>query len=182
MRILFYIPVLLITFLSFSGCEKDDSLDPRPVIVDGQYMRLDIKQSRMDANNLESAFFGGTLTNPSGTVVKYELFVRVRRGDDTLSEYIPFGDPITTFPIELRITPDDVKQAYVEAGIDVGDIVNGDFIRFIGYSYDASGTKVVYGNLSRTVQSEAAYKQAYRFNTVLTTNLTTPAIYNSYEP
>jgi hypothetical protein len=59
MKILFYIPVFLITLVSFSGCEKDDSLDPRPVIVDGQYMRLDIKQDRMDANDLDNAYFGG---------------------------------------------------------------------------------------------------------------------------
>lgn len=180
MKILFYIPILFITLFSFSGCEKDDSLDPRPVIVDGQYMRLDIKQDRMNANDLENAFFGGILTNPSRTVVRYELFVRVTRGSNLLSEYIPLGSPITSFPTNLRITPADVQQAYVQAGIDIGAIVNGDKMRFIGYSYDASGRKVGYGDLSRTVQAEAAYKQAYRFNTLLTTNLTSPL--SNYEP
>jgi hypothetical protein len=181
MRILFFIPVLLITIFTFSGCEKDDSLDPRPVIVDGQYMRLDIKQDRMDANDIANAYFGGILTNPSRTVVKYELFVRVTRGSNLLSEYIPlYVDPITTFPIDLRITPSDVQQAYERANIDVGAIVNGDKMRFIGYSYDANGRKVGYGDLSRTVQSVAGYKQAYRFNTLLTTNLTSPL--SNYEP
>ena len=182
MKTFFYTTILFFAFISFSGCEKDDSLDPRPVIVDGQFMRLDITTDRMNANDIDNAFFGGRLTNPSGNVVSYELLVRVTRGDNLLSEYIPLGEPITSFPFDLKITPQQIQLAYEEAGIDVGEIVNGDRFRFIGYSYDAKKNKVGYGNLSRTVQTEPAYKQAYRFNTILTTNLDTPKQLNNYEP
>ena len=181
MRILFYIPVLLITFLSFSGCEKDDSLDPRPVIVDGQFMRLDIKQDRMDAADLETAFFGGILTSPGQNVVRYELFVRVQRPNAVpLSEYIHLRT-ITEFPLDLKVTVADIEQAYERASIDIGAVRAGDFIKFNAFSYDSSERKVGYSDLSRTVQAEAAYKQAYRFNTELSTDLTVPEIYNNYQ-
>jgi hypothetical protein len=180
MRILFFIPILLITLFSFLGCEKDDSLDPRPVIVNGQFMRLDITQSRMDARNLDTAFFGGVLTNPGGTAVKYKMNVLVRRGSQgNLSELI-FLREITSFPVNIRITPNDIKQAYIDAGIDIGDVVIGDVIRFVCFSYDVNDNKVGFEQLSRTVQSEAAYKQAYRFNTLLTDDFSKPT-YNNYE-
>ena len=180
MKRLFFIALLLVSFFSFSGCEKDDSLDPRPVQVNGQFMRLDITTDRMNANDIDNAFFGGKLTSPSGTVVRYEMFVRVTRNGELLSEYIPFGQPITSFPLDLRITPAQVQLAYENAGINIGTLLVGDTMRFIAYSYNSNGTKVGYGNLSRTVQTEPAYKQAYRFNTLLTANLTSPV--NNYEP
>jgi hypothetical protein len=177
MKTFFYITVLSFAFISFSGCEKDDSLDPRPVIVDGQFMRLDITRRGIDFADLETDSFGGTLTNPSGTVVRYELFVRLLRGEAFLNEYIPLKT-VTTFPFELSITANDIIEAYSAAGI-VTDIRNADKFRFIAYSYDINGNKVGFSNLSRTVQAEAAYKQAYRFTSGVENPISDT--YNNYE-
>ena len=178
---IYLIPVFIIAMFSLSSCdqEQDDSLDPRPLLVNGQFMRMDILQNRMNANDLANAYFGGPLTNPSHTVVRYELFLRVTRGGALLSEYIPY-DVLTSFPQDLIITPVKIEQAYNDFGLNIAPLRDGDQIRFIAYSYDSAGNKVGYGNLSRTVQVEAGYKQAYRFNFIVTTNLTSTV--NNYEP
>jgi hypothetical protein len=64
--------------------------------------------------------------------------------------------------------------------MNIGPLKKGDFFRFIAYSYDANGNKAGYSNLSRTVQSVAGYKQAYRFNLVYTDELIQPV--NNYLP
>ena len=79
MKKIFLLPIFILTFVSFSSCEKDESLDPRPLFVSGQFMRLDIKRDRLNVNDPNTSF-GGPLTNPSNTVVRYELFVRLTRG------------------------------------------------------------------------------------------------------
>ncbi len=177
MKKILIISIFGLFIFTFSGCEKDDSLDPRPVFVNGQYMRLDIKRDRLNANDIANTSFGGTLTNPSGNVVRYELFVRMTQAGVLQSDYIPYDVPITTFPTELEITPAKIAAAY---GIDVSKLAKGNAFRFIAVSYDANGNRAAYQNLSQTVKSNAAYKQAYRFNFILTDNLT--ADLNNYEP
>ncbi|NHM05617.1 hypothetical protein G4D82_00140 [Flavobacterium sp. CYK-4] len=177
MKRLFFIPILLIALLSFSSCEQDDSLDPRPLIVNGQYMRLDITRDRIDFNNISTSSFGGMLTNPSNTVVRYELFVRWVRSGELSSEYIPLKT-ITSFPVDLAITAQDVQDAYAAIGRTI-TIQQGDILRFIAYSYDAKGVRAGYRDLSATIRGEPAYKQAYKFNTSVETNLTSPI--NNYQ-
>lgn len=174
--------LLLLVFFSFSSCEKDESLDPRPLLVNGQFMRLDITKDRFDATSaatMATTSFGGSLTNPSGTVVRYELYVRVTIGGILQSDYVPY-DVLTSFPQELSITPAKVQQAYADAGITIPALTAGNQIRFIGVSYDSAGNRAAYGNLSRTVQTSPGYKQAYRFNLECKTNLTEEV--NNYEP
>lgn len=177
MKKVFFIPLLLVAFFSFSSCEKDDSLDPRPLIAEGQYMRLDITRDRIDFNNLDTSSFGGMLTNPSHTVVRYELFVRVIRAGSLSTEYIPL-ETITSFPQDLAITAQKVQDAYMRIGAPI-TIQQGDIFRFIAYSYDANGKRAGYRDLSATIRGEAAYKQAYKFNTSVETNLTNPI--NNYQ-
>jgi hypothetical protein len=179
MKKIFFIPLFVVILCSALSCEKDDSLDPRPLLVEGQFMRLDITRDRIDFNNLSTSSFGGTLTNPSNTVVRYELFVRWVRAGELSSEYIPlYVDPITTFPQELAITAQDVQDAYARIGRTI-TIQQGDIFRFIAYSYDANGRRAGYRDLSATIRGEAAYKQAYKFNTSVETNLTSPI--NNYQ-
>lgn len=180
MKKIFLIPFFVFSLFTFSSCEKDDSLDPRPLLVNGQFMKIEISKDRIDANDLANAYFGGKLSNPSSNVVRYELFVRVTRvGGELLSEYIPL-ETITSFPTELQITPAKIEQAYVAFGKDIAPLRNGDSMRFIAYSYDSAGNRAGYGSLSRTVQIEPGYKQAYRFNAKVTTDLNQPV--NNYEP
>lgn len=177
MKKIFFIPLFLVALFSLSSCEKDDSLDPLPLIVEGQYMRLDITRDRIDFNNIATSSFGGMLTNPSHTVVRYELFVRLIRAGALSSEYIPLKT-ITSFPIDLAITAQDVQDAYTQVGTTV-NIQQGDIFRFIAYSYDAKGNRAGYRDLSATIRGEAAYKQAYKFNTSVEVNLTNPI--NNYQ-
>ena len=172
---LILLPFMLCILFLTSSCQ-DDSLNPLPVKVAGQYMRLDITRDRIDANDISNSSFGGTLSNPSGNVVRYELFVRRSVGGIVTSDYIPL-QTITTFPYELSVTPAMIAAAY---NIDVSQIGNGEFYRFIAYSYDAAGNKAGYYNLSRTVRVTPTMKEGYRFNTSILTDLN--VIYNNYQP
>jgi hypothetical protein len=176
MKKIFFIPFIAVLFL-FSSCEKDDSKDPRPLLVNGQYMRLDMTRPRIDFNNLSTSSFGGLLTNPSNTVVRYELFVRWNRANTLSSEYIPLRT-ITSFPVDLVITAQDVQDAYAAFGMPI-TIIKGDEFKFIAYSYDANGVRAAYRDLSATIRGESAYKQAYKFNTLVTDNFT--SFYNNYQ-
>ncbi len=180
MKKIFFLPVILTVIFSFWGCEKDESVDPRPLLVQGQFMRLDIVRDRIDAENLETSSFGGMLTNPSNDVVKYELFVRLVRGDVGISEYIPL-DTITSFPQELAIGAQDVEDAYAAIGTTVV-VQEGDVFRFIAYSYNSQGVRVAYRDLSTTVRSEPGYKQAYKFNTSVQAGNNLLTEYSNYEP
>lgn len=169
MKRIFFLPVILAILVSFTGCEKDESLDPLPLVVNGQFMRLDITRDRIDANNLDTSSFGGMLTNPSNDVVRYELLVRIIRADRGISEYIPL-ETLTSFPQDLSINAQKVEAAYLAFGMPV-TVQNGDVLKFIAYSYNSQGVRVAYRDLSSTVRSEAGYKQAYKFNTFVVTNL-----------
>jgi len=170
MKKIFLLPILFLIFLSFSSCE-DDSKNPLPKQVVGQYMKLDIDKShwQLDYNDVPNTYFGGTLSNPGGTVVKFNLTVRRSDPDKILTgNYVPLMT-ITSFPYELKITPAMLAEAL---GLQVSDLKNGDFYRFYGYSYDASGNEATYRNLSSLNKSTNAMEQGYRFNTELTSNVT----------
>ncbi|MBL0014189.1 MAG: hypothetical protein IPP30_10980 [Flavobacterium sp.] len=169
MKKIFFLPVVFAVILSFAGCEKDESLDPLPLLVQGQFMRLDITRDRIDANNLETSSFGGMLTNPSNDVVRYELLVRLVRADRGISEYIPL-ETLTSFPQDLSITAQKVEDAYERVGTSV-TVQQGDVFRFIAYSYNSQGVRAAYRDLSATVRSEPGYKQAYKFNTSVEADL-----------
>ncbi len=179
MKKIFFLPVILAVVFSFSGCEKDESLDPRPLLVQGQFMRLDIVRDRIDAGNLETSSFGGMLTNPSNDVVRYELFVRLVRGNVGISEYISV-DTLTSFPQELAITAQDIEDAYAAIGTNV-IVQQGDVFRFIAYSYNSQGVRVAFRDLSTTVRTEPGYKQAYKFNTSVQAGSGLETEYSNYE-
>jgi hypothetical protein len=166
MKKIFIIPVLAILSLSFVSCEKDQSLDPLPVLISGSYVRLDITKKRLNFDDLANTSFGGSLTTPGGQVAKYNLYVR--RTDQFGSS---FGDfklvkSITSFPTELNITPQDIATAL---DIPLTEIKFADIYRFYGESFDFAGKRTDFYNLSQTIQSnQAFYKEAFRFGTDVT--------------
>jgi len=168
MKKIFILSVSIFALLSFASCE-DDSKDPLPQQVKGQFIRLDIDRyhRQMNFNEIETTYFGGLLTNPDGNVVKYDI--HVRRSDpsnNVTSDYVPMMT-ITSFPYDLKITPAMVAQAL---GLQISDLKDGDFYRFYGYSYDASGRVATYRNLSSLNQFTPEMEQGYRVNTNLTIN------------
>lgn len=180
MKKLFLLPLLLLVAFSFSSCEEDH-LNPLPEKVLGQYMKLDIKSREMDMRDMENANFGGTLSNPSGNVVKYELYVRRRTTGRFLTSDYVLLQTITSFPHELRITPQMLATAL---NVNVSELLDADVFGFFAYSYDAQGNRAGYLNLARIIQVTPGMQQGYRFNTKLTLTPTafdadTP--YNNYE-
>src|SRR6187402_589941 len=87
--------------LSFSSCEQDESLDPLPLKVDGQYVRLDVSSDRLNFNDLPNAYFGGTLSTPSNNIAKYELYIRRETGSGVTADYVLYTT-VTSFPYVLR--------------------------------------------------------------------------------
>jgi hypothetical protein len=167
MKKLLSISVFLISMAFCFSCQTDESLDPLPTKVDGQFMKLEINPLKKelllaDINNTQ---FEGLLSNTSGTVVRYELFIRRRTAIGFLtSDYVPFRT-ITSFPNDLIITPADIAATF---NIPVTDLQDSEVYGFLAYSYDAAGNKVGYSNLSRTVQTTPGLNQGYKFNTRMT--------------
>lgn len=162
MKKILLLPILCTVLLSFSACEREEALDPRPVIVDGQYVRFDIKNQVLTSDHPETAIFGGTLTTPGDNVAKYELFVRRTNSFGVTSgNYVPLLT-VQNFPSDLIITPQMIADAL---GISVTDLQSSDTYRFLGYSYSTSGVKSDYNSLSSTVKSQTGLKQGYKFMT-----------------
>ena len=159
MKKFIFLPLFILCFFS-SSCTKDDSLDPRPVFVGGNYVRLDITRSRLDVTNLATTSFGGMLTAPNGSVTKYNLYVR--KTNIYLFAYTDFKlvKTITSFPTDLSVTPADLATAL---NVSVGSFAFGDVLRFYGESFDSDGKLTNFYSLASPVQTVTAYKQAYRF-------------------
>lgn len=167
MKNFFLIPIFVLTLFTLSSCE-DDSLDPLPVKVNGQFMKLDIdiNHKQMNLDHIDETYFGGVLSCPSSNVAKFELYVRRTNSSGELTgDYVPLMT-ISTFPYDLKITPAQLAQAL---GLQVSDLKRGDFFRFYGYSYDASGNVADYRSLASLVRTTRALEQGYRFNTDLST-------------
>ena len=160
--------LLFIAFFCFciSSCEKDESLDPRPLLVGGQFVRLDITRPRMNSEDINNTSFGGLLTAPSGNVAKFNLYVRKYDGIISATEF-KLVKTITSFPTNLSITPQDIATAL---NLPLSELKFADVFRFYGESFDANGNRADYYNLSATVQATISYKQAYRFVSDLTNN------------
>lgn len=164
MKKIFYISVLVLALFNFSSCETEDARDPRPVIVGGQYVRLDITDKMLAFEHLDDTKFGGLLTAPSGNVQKYVLKVRKRNPVGvTTGNYVELLT-VNTFPYQLEVTPQMIATAI---GVNVTDLEKGDTYVFFGEAYGFDGTKTNYNNLSATVRAQAGMKQAFRFVTSL---------------
>jgi hypothetical protein len=168
MKKIFFLPALFLLLFSFSGCEKDESLDPRPDMVAGQYVRLDITNKVIAIEHIDSAMFGGTLTAPGGNVQRYELSIRRTSPDGVVTGNYVKLLTVQSFPTQLEITPQMIADAL---SIPVTDLKAGDIYRFSGASFSANGTKMDYSNLSATVKAQTGLKQAFRFVTGSLTDL-----------
>jgi hypothetical protein len=166
MKRVFLLPVFIFIAFSFISCEDED-LSPLPVKVSGQFMKLDIKTKQLHFDDFENAAFTGTLSNPSGDVVKYELFVRRYDKDNFLtSDYVPLLT-VTSFPYELVITPQMIADAL---GLQVSDLKESEKYAFYANSYNANGNKANYSSMARIIQVTDTMEQGYRFNTDLSNN------------
>ena len=168
MKKVFFLPIIFMALLSVSGCQTEDSLDPRPVIVNGQYVRLDITNKVLTFEHMETAVFGGQLTAPGNNVKKFELYVRrTSNSGVTAGNYKKINLDVQSFPYDLKITPQILADALE---IPVAELQVNDKYNFLGYSYGFDGTEIGYNNLSSTVKTAPGMKQAYKFVTTFLTD------------
>lgn len=171
--------LLVFSIFIFSSCEKDESLDPRPDLVPGKYVVLNVTDSYINFTNIASSSFNALLTSPSNSIVRYELFVRRRTpGGIITSDFVLFKT-ITSFPFQLSVKAQDIADIL---DVDLATLRNGDTYQFIGYSYDANGSRTSFLNLSNVLQSASSMKQAYRFSTLLTSDTALGMSYNNFAP
>ncbi len=175
MKKIIFLPLFVLSMFVFTSCEKDDSLDPLAQQVAGQYVRLDITSKVLKGikpvpvipndnytqEEVDASFFGGLLTSPSGTVVKYNLYVK-RRDPFAISSEYALVKTITSFPADLKVTLGDIAAA-----LNINPTIVGysDEYFFYGESFDINGNRADYYSLSATVQTAPGMKQAYRFRT-----------------
>ena len=156
----------LIFFISivFSSCQND-SLNPLPVINEGQYVKFEINKKELVFDEFATTSFGGRLTDTSGKIVRYELFIRRTNANGyVLNDYVKL-QTITSFPYDLYITP---TQIAVALGLSITDLKPSDVFRFQAFSYDANGNKAGYNDLARILQITDTMQQGYKFNTDIT--------------
>lgn len=178
MKKIFFLPFLISCVFAFTACE-DDSLDPLPIKVQGNYVILNATQRSLDYSDLSNAAFKGTLSTPSNNIVRYELFVRRRNPNGVnTSNFVPL-ETITSFPYELNITPEKLATAL---NIQVSDLQDGDIYRLIGYSYTADGTKTGFNNLSATLRNTETMKQGYKWSTNMDSTVDPLVPFNIYTP
>jgi hypothetical protein len=178
MKKIFFLPLLILSFVGFTSCE-DDSLDPLPNKEIGNYVILNATQRSLDYSDLSNAAFKGTLSVPGGNIVKYELFIRRRNPNGVnTSNFVPL-ETITSFPYELNITPEKIATAL---NIAVSDLQDGDIYRFIGYSYSADGTRTGYNNLSAVLKTTETMKQGYKWSANMDSTIDPLVPFNIYTP
>lgn len=168
----------LLVLLSLTSCEKDESLDPRPDLVPGKYVVLNVSNKYIDFNNISTSSFDATLTSPSNAIVRYELFVRRRGSNGIITSDFKLFKTITSFPFELKVTLQEIATVLNE---DIATFEQGDIYQFSAYSYDVNGVRTGFLNLSNVLQSASSMKQAYKFSTILEIPATGEG-YNNFAP
>ncbi len=175
MKKIFFIITFFATLIS---CTKEDALDPLPLIVNGDFVRLDITSKRLEFQNLNTTYFGGNLTTPNANIEKYELFVRRKRANGILSsDYIKLLT-VTNFPYDLRVTPQLIADAY---NIPLSDLQISETYGFLAYATTKQGKVISYDSLSSVVRTQPGLKQAFRFFTDLEKDAVFNPDFNNYQ-
>ena len=159
-KIIFTVSIIL-TLFNFS-CDKDDSLDPRPVLLKGQFVYFDITDKRFNSDDLLNSRFGGILTTPGNNIALYKLYVRKFDGANPATDFKLIKE-VTNFPFELKLSVQDIANAL---NVPSSSVKYGDVFGFYGESFSFEGKRSDYSNLSAVIQANSgSYKHAYRFNT-----------------
>lgn len=152
--------ILIFIFICTIACSKDDSLDPRPLVIPGQFITLNITNARIDSKNLLASGFEGVIDAPSKNVDKYELYVAHRNSFGFVTDFVLL-QTITSFPANIKVTSADVQLVGIPA------LVKSDQLRFFGRSFK-DGVVADFNSLSSTLRSSQAQKQGYKFFTDVT--------------
>ena len=168
-----FLSILALGF--FASCE-DESKIPTPDVVPAAFVSIDIQRPVIDVTNIGTSSYGGVLKAPSSNVVKYDLYVR-RVSGGVAGDYALL-QTVTSFPADLAVTAGQVATAI---GLNVSDILAGDRFDFWAESFDASGAKTDFNNLSPNTQAEAGVKQAYKLTTYVSCPFNQAAALGTYQ-
>ena len=171
-----FLPLILLC-LCIASCEKDESLNPLATVVGGQFASLNITKSLLDFNKINTTSFGGILTTPSNNIVKYDLYVRYTSSAGFTNDNYVLLKTITSFPVDLDITPIDLATALNK---NLVDFKQGDKFRFLAYTYDSNGIVCDYNKLAAPVRTQASMKQGYKFVTQLETGANLTNFFDNY--
>ncbi|MFY7743023.1 MAG: hypothetical protein ACOVQR_10265 [Flavobacterium sp.] len=150
---------LLLMTVAFFSCE-DESRIPTPDRVEGAFVFIDKTKPVIDVTQIATSTFEGVLNNPSGNVVKYDLYVR-RVSGGVAGDYVLL-ESITSFPYNLSVSAGEVATVL---GLQLSDILPGDRFDFWAETFDANNVKTTFNELSSFAQAEVGIKQAYQYNT-----------------
>jgi len=145
--------------VAFFSCE-DESRIPTPDRVEGAFVFIDKTKPVIDVTQIATSTFEGVLNNPSGNVVKYDLYVR-RVSGGVAGDYVLL-ESITSFPYNLSVSAGEVATVL---GLQLSDILPGDRFDFWAETFDANNVKTTFNELSSFAQAEVGIKQAYQYNT-----------------
>ena len=156
--------LIMLASMLVVSCDKDESLDPRPVLVSGQFIKFDITSKIFNFVDINNTKFGGLLTTPGNKVKNYKLYVRMSDAVNPANDFTLIKE-ISTFPTDLYFTPQDIATTL---GIPLSDIKKGNTFEFYGVTFDEAGKRVDLSNLSAVVRANStAYKHGYRFVTAI---------------
>lgn len=150
---------LLLMTVAFFSCE-DESRIPTPDRVEGAFVFIDKTKPVIDVTQIATSTFEGVLNNPSGNVVKYDLYVR-RVSGGVAGDYALL-ESITSFPYNLSVSAGEVATVL---GLQLSDILPGDRFDFWAETFDTNNVKTTFNELSSFAQAEVGIKQAYQYNT-----------------
>lgn len=164
-KLIFSFSILIFSILS---CDKDESKNPLPVVENGVFVKLEIKNRQLDFSNIETTSFSGTLYAPSNNVDHYDLYIRRKNPFGVFSNEYTKLLTVTTFPFELIITPQMIAD---KLNVAVTSLENGDTYDFNGFAFTKDGIKSGYLNIPSVTKTEFTLEQGFRFNTSLASPL-----------
>ncbi len=155
---------LLTLSIAFVGCEEDDKQPLNTFLgnsgddLQSPYVRIVVEESIVPQGDLGTAALNGVVDAPSKNVASWQLAVSLESGG-VASDTIPLTT-VTTFPSNISIPYTDVAAAL---GITVGDILGGDFIRFLGTSTGTDGSVFTFDNFTGSITGQPEQRQAFNF-------------------
>jgi len=143
----------------FSSCNDDD--DNTPDLPTAAFVTMENRTEFFTLSNLSSLSFEADLSDATGDVKSYELFVDLVRGEETTKGQKLIT--ITEFPESVSIPTTEIVSSL---GLDISEIQEGDVFLFYGITISETDVRSQgYPEDQRTVSNSVLQdpKQALLF-------------------
>ena len=159
-----YIYMIALSLLSvgFISCEEDEK-DPMQVHLDesskAPYVRIVRGSSILGASELATSSFTGTVSALEENVASWSASVTLEVSGAAIAGPANVV-MVNEFPSDISIPYTDIATAL---GVDIGDIVGGNILRFLGTSTGTDGGVFTQNNFSGSILGQAEQLPAYNF-------------------